>query len=258
MTAAPLQRVTVPSFEYRTSPEPHYLYAVHVELPTHAWTVYRRYSDFAALHAAFAQRPPPYALPPKHNLQYSWRKIKSLGGYLSPSQEQQNRELAEAKERQAELEKYVRAMVAAANPYWRESEPFQTFIELADHASPRSWSMTPSTAARPAQDKRAPTAESRHSWLAGAGHRAKAQETDTTRPMSDTELMQHQTHTLMAAQDQQADQLAKILRRQREIGLSIHDELQEQQELIQSLTTDVQNTKTRMNNASERMQRLGH
>ena len=81
-------------------------------------------------------------------------------------------------------------------------------------------------------------------------------ETNVTRPLSDAQLLQHQTDTQMRAQDAQAEQLAKILARQKQLGLAIHDELTEQTELLNHLSTDVQNTRTRMDQAQKRMARL--
>lgn len=60
----------------------------------------------------------------------------------------------------------------------------------------------------------------------------------------------------MARQDAQAEELAKILRRQRELGLTIHDELDVHKELLQSVHTHVQQTQTKLDQAETSMRRL--
>ena len=60
----------------------------------------------------------------------------------------------------------------------------------------------------------------------------------------------------MRAQDKQADALAIVLRRQRELGLRIHDELGMHREMLDSLHTGVQSTQTRMDAAEAEMKRL--
>ena len=77
-----------------------------------------------------------------------------------------------------------------------------------------------------------------------------------TRPMDDHALLRHQTTTLMANQDAQAEQLAQILRRQRELGLTIHDELEVHKELLQSMQTHMQQTQTKLDAAENSMHRL--
>ena len=242
----PIQRITVPSFEERWEPRWHLVYMVRVELPGHGWVVQRRYSDFEKLHARLTPPAPPAPLPPKQMAQRSWRMIVQLGGLLSASEAQAQADAELAEERRVELEHYLRAILASPEPYWRESEAWATFLEIpktlpaAQTKHSAAQMGTPVRTLRPWRDTASPAAA----------------ESDTTRQLDDYSLLQHQTNTLMSAQDAQAEQLARVLHKQRVLGVSIYDELQQQHELLGALDSDVQRTRARIDAADAQLHHL--
>ena len=74
--------------------------------------------------------------------------------------------------------------------------------------------------------------------------------------MTDAELLRYQTNTLMHAQDQQANALSATLRRQHDLGIHIHHELDVHHELLEDLHNDVQHTQGRMDAADARMKQM--
>ena len=60
----------------------------------------------------------------------------------------------------------------------------------------------------------------------------------------------------MSAQDAQAEQLARVLHKQRVLGVSIYDELQQQHELLGALDSDVQRTRARIDAADAQLHHL--
>lgn len=258
MAAGPIQRVCVPAFERRDEPRPHTVYAIQVTIPSLTWTVYRRYSEFVALHAALSPPAPPAPLPPKQVARESWRAIVGLGGWLPLTAAQKRADEADTEERRQGLERYLRGILAAPDTYWRESDAFLQFLQVPEHQrEPAVPSVPPAPHAQgphatPGQT--APVLRPWHSQRPASTERLR--ETDTTRPMDDSTLLHHQSHTLMANQDAQAEQLAQILRRQRELGLSIHDELEVHKELLHSLHTHMQHTQTKLDAADTSMRRL--
>ncbi|WFD22392.1 hypothetical protein MEQU1_001062 [Malassezia equina] len=250
MAAGPIQRVCVPTFERREEPRPHTVYAIQVTLPSQTWTVYRRYSEFVALQAALPPPAPPAPLPPKRAAKESWRAIVGLGGWLPVTTAQQRMDDADTEERRQGLERYLRGILAAPDAHWRESDAFLQFLQIPEHQrEPAGPQEHASSMPRPRPGP-APSPSLRP-WHAPPTRPAeRMRETDVTRPMDDHALLQHQTHTLMARQDAQAEELAKILRRQRELGLTIHDELDVHKELLQS------QTQTKLDQAETSMRRL--
>ena len=85
--------------------------------------------------------------------------------------------------------------------------------------------------------------------------RPPAQETDTTRPLDNTQLFQSQTDA-MDQQDEQLLNLAAILRRQRQMGEAINQELGEQTELLGQLDTEVETTQAKLSKADAKMDRF--
>lgn len=254
MAAGPIQRVCVPAFERRDEPRPHMVYAIQVTLPSQTWTVYRRYSEFVALQAALPPPAPPAPLPPKQAAKDSWRAIVGLGGWLPVTAAQQRADDAAAEDRRQGLERYLRGILAAPDAHWRESDAFLQFLQVPEHerepAAPRERPAPPRPSQPPAPGPLRP-------WHTRAPLTVeRMRETDVTRPMDDHTLLQHQTHTLMANQDAQAEQLAQILRRQRELGLTIYDELEVHRELLQSMHTHMQQTQTKLDAAENSMNRL--
>ena len=84
---------------------------------------------------------------------------------------------------------------------------------------------------------------------------AKPQETDTTRPLDDHGLLTLQK-TQMEQQDEQLSQLANILRRQKDLGQAISQEIQEQNELLDELDRDVDKTSAKLKKADKVLRTL--
>ncbi|KAG8943653.1 hypothetical protein FRC04_002612 [Tulasnella sp. 424] len=85
---------------------------------------------------------------------------------------------------------------------------------------------------------------------------AAALETEQTRPLDDAGLVQLQT-TEMDTQDSQLSQLSAILQRQKQIGLAIGSEIQEQNEMLDRLTDDVDRVGGKLAGAKKQLNRLG-
>ncbi|KAK0556574.1 hypothetical protein OC846_001018 [Tilletia horrida] len=143
----PIQSISIPRSEARSQPAPpHRVYAIVVSLPVRSWTVYRRYSEFLALHNAFLANndhastpPPPAPLPPKHAARHAFKTISTLGGWLGGTSEagssssggsMSEKEPLEQRERRLGLETYLRAIIASTDPHWRTRNEFLDFLEL--------------------------------------------------------------------------------------------------------------------------------
>ncbi|KAG9044131.1 hypothetical protein FS837_008745 [Tulasnella sp. UAMH 9824] len=85
---------------------------------------------------------------------------------------------------------------------------------------------------------------------------AAALETDQTRPLDDAGLVQLQ-QTEMETQDTQLSQLSAILQRQKQIGLAIGSEIQEQNEMLDRLSDDVDRVGGKLAGAKKQLNRLG-
>lgn len=84
---------------------------------------------------------------------------------------------------------------------------------------------------------------------------AAALETEQTRPLDDAGLVQMQVNQI-DEQDTQLGQLSSILRRQKQIGLAIGTEIQEQNEMLDGLTADVERVGGKLAGAKKQMNRL--
>src|SRR5258708_978299 len=82
------------------------------------------------------------------------------------------------------------------------------------------------------------------------------QETDQTRPLDDAGLMQLQ-QVQMEQQDAQIGQLFAAVHRQKHLGLAVHDEVAYQNELLDQLSADIDNTGVRLASAKKQIGRLG-
>ncbi|KAL1697330.1 Phox homologous domain-containing protein [Schizophyllum commune] len=115
MTA--IQAVHIRSYEERLDPKAHIVYRIEVQANVRAWQIWRRYSEFADLHADLARdtgAPPPAELPPKHTLSVSLFRSK--------------KDQAMLEERKAGLEQYLRAIISARDDRWRDSLVFKQFL----------------------------------------------------------------------------------------------------------------------------------
>ncbi|KAG8721582.1 hypothetical protein FRC08_012025 [Ceratobasidium sp. 394] len=107
-----IQSVHIRSHETRSEPKPHTEYRIEVQGP-----VWRRYSEFTELDDELAKatgESPPAPLPPKHAFSLSFRRSIN------------DEKLIE--ERRAGLETYLRAIVSAKDPKWRDNLSFREFL----------------------------------------------------------------------------------------------------------------------------------
>ncbi len=88
------------------------------------------------------------------------------------------------------------------------------------------------------------------------GQAAQPKESEETRPLDDQGLMQLQ-HAKIDQQDAALAQLSTILGRQKQLGLAINQEIREQIEELDVLTTDVDRVGGKLANTKRQMNRLG-
>ncbi|VDB99689.1 unnamed protein product [Peniophora sp. CBMAI 1063] len=114
--AAAIQSVAVSGYEERSEPSPHTVFRLEIRAHVRSWTMWRRYSEFDELYTELSKstgRPPPAPLPPKNTLS----KAFSFG-----------RARTDLEERRQGLEAFLRAIVAAKDPRWRDSYAFREFL----------------------------------------------------------------------------------------------------------------------------------
>ncbi|KIR55065.1 hypothetical protein I315_02302 [Cryptococcus gattii Ru294] len=87
------------------------------------------------------------------------------------------------------------------------------------------------------------------------GARQPPQETEQTRPLDDRQLLQFQTDT-MAQQDDQLQNLSRLLQTQRRMGEEIHQEIESQNELLEHIEQSVDKTGRKLGKAKREMNRL--
>ncbi|TKY88050.1 hypothetical protein EX895_003146 [Sporisorium graminicola] len=284
--AQPLQGISIPRYESRSSTASSYIvFAVVIQLPVRSWTVYRRYSDFVRLDKNLAAspnapsssgdrepggagKPPPRPLPPRERAR-EWKK--TFSGFLSfatgdQSYDDYDQEIW-LKERMQALEMYLKAIVMDQDAGWRESEAFKSFIEWPMSikmvtavtspatASPRAARTTPAARTTTSMPGGLPPGTRALGAAAANTPRPPAQETDTTRPLNNGQLFQSQTDA-MDQQDEQLLNLAAILRRQRQMGEAINQELGEQTELLGQLDSEVEVTQANLSKADAKMDRF--
>ena len=88
-----------------------------------------------------------------------------------------------------------------------------------------------------------------------SSHTPPPQETETTRTMNNQEILQMQT-SMMASQDQHVTSLCQTVRRQREIGLNIGQELEIHNQLLDDLSQDIDRTGNKLNTAKRQINRI--
>ncbi|KAH8902594.1 Phox-like protein [Coniochaeta sp. PMI_546] len=119
---APPAEISIPTTSLTSSADgkPYTLYNITLRLPLRSFVVQKRYSDFAALHAALTSQvgsPPPAPLPGK-----SWFKST----VSSP-------ELTEA--RRKGLETYLRSIAETPDRRWRDTTAWRAFLNLPSTAA---------------------------------------------------------------------------------------------------------------------------
>lgn len=258
---------------------PYIVYVITVRLPPRQkWTVKRRYTEFCDLALAFekdppegAGRPAPLALPPKRALQTGWRQTLSFGSHAAQEHAQM---LAE--ERLPALREWIRALLEDADPQWRSSRALRTFLALPDHAqfnmavtardtrakdsvshagSPRD-TAAPGAWNGPGIRRLGPAAYSASPALSSPAMH-KAQETSSTRGLDDHDLLQNQAD-VMERQDGHLRDLATSIRRQRELGLTINQELREHTEMLGQMDRDLDGVQDKMAAGNKLMRTLDH
>lgn len=80
-------------------------------------------------------------------------------------------------------------------------------------------------------------------------------ETKETIPLNNQELLQQQTQ-IHKQQDQEVEQLRKIIQRQRQIGQAIHTEVEEQNNLLDQFNDEVENTSEKLKEARRRAKKI--
>lgn len=81
-------------------------------------------------------------------------------------------------------------------------------------------------------------------------------ETERTRELDNAGVLQLQRQQ-MAEQDQDVDELAKIIRRQKEMGLAIHQEVEEQNHMLDAMDENVTRVNAKVNVAKNKIRKLG-
>ena len=88
------------------------------------------------------------------------------------------------------------------------------------------------------------------------GKKAPPQETAETRPLDDRGLLQLQ-QTKMQGQDQQLEELSKLLQRQKGMGEEIHREIGDQTEMLEDIDGEVGRVGGKMARSKRQMNKLG-
>ncbi|OBZ89944.1 Vacuolar morphogenesis protein 7 [Choanephora cucurbitarum] len=83
----------------------------------------------------------------------------------------------------------------------------------------------------------------------------KFEETELTRGLDNKELLNYQTQ-VMQEQDDHIEQFSQMLGRQKELGLAIHHELENQISLLESLDVQVDNTQAKLAFANKKLSML--
>ncbi|KAJ1987107.1 hypothetical protein H4R33_003022 [Dimargaris cristalligena] len=186
-----IRNIQVPRYRRVKTPEDHVQYQVLVQAAVRSWHVWRRYSDFEALHGALqAQCPnlpaPPEQLPPKSWPQVSWdlglgtlttkvwTGLVNTSPAASPSRRSSpdphhhdplagepidDKMRPKLDARREGLEKYLRAILHHSEPGWRASGPWGRFLEIPElrHGWSAAAGTTAATQGSPSSPGRGPT-----------------------------------------------------------------------------------------------------
>jgi regulator of vacuolar morphogenesis len=255
------------------------VYHIAIAQPVRSWLVLRRYSAFAALHAALAplllaELP---ALPPRHAARHVLgASLSRLGLGAAAPLHAGAEEDAAATERRLQLQRFLRAVlccVAAPRTQAHDAAVphLAAFLDMApsdllalaarvrDEETPMPAPAAATSSAAPAAP-RAPPAAAPGGFTRAFGSAAAAaphaQETAATRALSSQALLDSQSAS-MAAQDAQLGDLAAVLRRQRTLAGAMNAELAQQNELLQSFGGELESVQRKMGTAQGQMKRLG-
>ncbi|KAI6778876.1 uncharacterized protein J7T54_000532 [Emericellopsis cladophorae] len=122
---APPPEIAIPSTSTSTAgaSKPYTLYNITLRLPLRSYVVQKRYSDFLNLHSTLREAvgtPPPEPLPGKH-----WLKSTVNSPEL-------------AQQRQAGLEKYLKAIAESPDRRWRDTSAWRAFLNLPSSSTTNS------------------------------------------------------------------------------------------------------------------------
>lgn len=105
--------------------ETYVVYTIELNSPRRRWMIYRRYSEFYALHKKLLEKYPcssKYVLPPK---------IK-LSDIISTTKKMENL----AKSRETKLQAYLQEIMNSEDSTWARSKEFESFLELVPEDRP--------------------------------------------------------------------------------------------------------------------------
>ena len=125
--AATTVAITIPSTSLATTPKPHTVYHISLQLPLRSFTIQKRYSDFATLQSSMRSQAgavPPNPLPPK--------------SFFSSTIH--NPTLVES--RRAGLELYLQAVNKSVDSRWRDTPAWRAFLDLPSNLSAKSSAST--------------------------------------------------------------------------------------------------------------------
>ncbi|KAI9262550.1 Phox homologous domain-containing protein [Helicostylum pulchrum] len=109
--------------------------------------------------------------------------------------------------------------------------------------------------AQPAASSAALLGEGRSQGRAFGNALKQLQETEATKGLDNKELLTYQTQ-VMKDQDLHVEQFSQLLSRQKEIGLAINYELENQIDVLESLDIQVDNTSTKLGFASKKLSKI--
>ncbi|KAJ3061908.1 hypothetical protein HK102_008947, partial [Quaeritorhiza haematococci] len=126
----PVTSIHIRATEIKDKPSRHVSYQLSIYGPVRSWTLWKRYSEFDALHQALLKlspgNPPPLALPPKTFSAASVLLPFSMGGSAFDP--------VKIEERRRGLEKYLEAILHARDARWRKSREWADFLGLPETA----------------------------------------------------------------------------------------------------------------------------
>lgn len=177
-------------------------------------------------------------------------------------------------ERRQGLEQYLRAIVASPQDRWREAEAFRDFVELPRRESAKSLMPAGDGSVHDGGSNAGLSSKGGigHRYVPGSYSASTAQNTTRTlgsppahQPAVETpQTLQQSSSQLYASQQAQFDRqdaalddLTAVLRRQRQMGMAINQELTEQTELLDGLDEEVRATQGRLTKNERDIKRLG-
>lgn len=126
----PVTSISIARFEEREKPSHHIVYEITVKGSSDTWTVWKRYSDFDALHKSllgfFPNAKIPRPLPPKGGV------LSMLGTLSASSRMSKGMGPEQLQERKEGLEQYLQGILYAKDTRLRHSAIFQDFLQVPE------------------------------------------------------------------------------------------------------------------------------